>query len=235
MKALCLALLVITLSQLVSADSQPSYGAVQLYGDGDCTQARGGNISLEVNSCLETNQSSAIAALSFPSCRNAQTILYISDQEQCRKPTFWPSISSGNVGDCLSLATGSGIGSVAFICVESVTTVSPGPTGQGASMPSSQTAPSVYQTASSSTPSPTLDSQSPPASTGGLSQGDKVNLAIGVSIGLAALIVAVAGAWYTRLGAIFQLMPQRVRWTARSRDPSPPPPYPEFELYRHPP
>lgn len=235
MKALCLAFLVITLSQLVSADSQPSYGAVQLYGDSDCAQARGGNISLEVNSCLETNQSSAIAALSFPSCRNVQTILYISDQEQCRKPTFWPSISSGNVGDCLSLATGSGIGSAAFVCVESIITVSPGPTGQGTSMPSSQTAPSVYQTASSSTPSPTLDSQSPPASTSRLSQSDKANIAIGISIGLAALIVAVVGAWYTRLGAIFQLMPQRVRWTARSRDPSPPPPYLEFELYHHPP
>lgn len=218
MKALCLAFLVITLSQLVSADSQPSYGTVQLYGDSDCTQARGGNISLEVNSCLDTNQSSAIAALSFPSCRNVQTTLYISDQEQCRKPTFWPSISSGNVGDCLSLATGSGIGSAAFVCVESVTTVSPGPTGQGTSMPSLQTAPSVYQTASSSTPSPTLDSQSPPASTGGLSRSDKINIAIGVSIGLAALIVAVVAAWYTRLGAIDSAPPQPI-------DPAPPPPY----------
>ena len=232
MKALCLAFLVITLSQLVSADSQPSYGAVQLYGDSDCTQARGGNISLEINSCLETNQSSAIAALSFPSCKNVQAILYISDQEQCRKPSFWPSISSGNVGDCLSLAIGSGIGSAAFVCVESVTTVSPGPTGQDVLVPSSQTAPRVYQTASSSTPSPTLYSPNPPASTGGLSQSDKANIAIGISIGLAALVAAVAGVWYARLGAIFQLMPQRVRWTASSRGPDPPPPYREFELYR---
>lgn len=232
MKALCLAFLVITLSQLVSADSQPSYGAVQLYDDGDCTQARGGNISLEVNSCLETSQSLAITALSFPSCGNVQTILYISDQIQCRKPSIWPSISSGNVGDCLSLATGIDIGSAAFVCVESVSAVFPGPTGQGASVPSSHTVPSVYQTVSSSTPFPT-QSQSPPASTSGLSHSDKINIAIGVSIGLAALIVAVVGVWYTRQSAMNGGPAGAMNGDpagAMDDDLAPPPPYQELQL-----
>ena len=224
MKALCLAFLTITLSPLGSADSQPSYGTVQLYGDSDCTKPTGNNISLGVNSCQETNQTSAIAALSFPSCGNGQTILYISDQEQCRKPSFSPPVSSGNVGDCLSLVTGSGIGSAAFICEGSVTTASPSPT-------SSQPVPSVYDTVSSSVPSSTPGPQNP-AISHGLSESDKVSIAVGVSIGVAALVAALVGAWYTRLSWQAAFVPQRIRWTASGGDADPPPPYREFELYR---
>lgn len=238
MNSLYLGFIIVTLAQpcKVSADSQTT-GTVQLYSDDSCSQASGSNISLAVNSCLETNQSAAIAALSFPPCSNdVQPILYISDRIQCDKASIWPSVSSGNIVKCLSLATGAGIGSAAFVCVESVTTVSASPTAHATSQ--ADTAPSSKATtgASSSTHAPESSvrpgAQDPTQSGDGLTQSDKVTIAVGVSIGIAALAVAIAGAWYTRLSAVFQLMPQRVRWMASSGVSDAPPPYREFELYR---
>lgn len=232
MKALYLEFLVVTLSQLLWANSQASYGSIQLYTNGDCTQPESTAIRLEVNACLEINQSSAIAALSFPSCGNLRTILDISDQSNCRNPSFWPPISSGNVGDCLSLVTGSGIGSAAFVCVGEVTTVSSAPTGQGTSVPSVQPDQTVSPSASSSILSPALPSQSPSPSGGGSSRSDEANVAIGVTIGLAALFVAIWGVWYARRSYQLQTLPQNIRWASSHRGPDPPPPYREFELYR---
>lgn len=231
MKTLYLVFIVITLSQLVSANSQDSYGSVQLYGDSDCTQAKGNVIQLEVNSCLETNQSSAIAAVSFPSCRNLKAILDISDQDHCRPPSFWPPTSSGNVGDCLSFATGSGIGSARFICVGSVTTAAPHSTGQGTLTPSLQPVRTVSYTSTSSISSSAAPSRNPAPSDGGLSQSDKVNIAIGVSIGLAALLAAIVGVWYARKSTRISLLPQNIRWV-RNSGPEFPPPYSEFEMRR---
>jgi hypothetical protein len=229
MKTLYLVFIVITLSQLVSASSQASYGSVQLYGDSDCTQAKGNVTQLEVNSCLETNQSSAIAAVSFPSCGNFQAILDISDQDHCRPPSLWPPTSSGNVGDCLSFVTGSDIGSARFICVGSVTTAAPHSTGQGTLTPSLQSVQTVSHTSTSSISSPAAPSRNPAPSDGGLSQSDKV--AIGVSIGLAALFATSVGVLYARRSTRISLLPQNIRWV-RNSGPDVPPPYSEFQMRR---
>ena len=228
MRSLCLAFLLINLSPLVPADSQASHGTVQLYDDGGCTLSKGDLVSLQVNTCLETDQAAGLAALSFPSCGDTVATLYISDLEQCSKSSFSPSTSSGDVGKCLSFINGAGIGSAAFVCVSSVSTVSASPRSQSTSPP-----PSVQQTAPSSAPPPSVQQTAPPSAPqdsqdngshgGGLSHSDKITIAVGVSIGLSALVVA-----------IFQLTPQRIRWPRREGEPDPAPPrYQEFELYHH--
>ncbi len=266
----CMYLTFLTVLTLpTSAISQSSlYGTVQLYDDGDCTLPRGQPVSLAANSCLETNQAAGIAALSFPSCG---TLLYISDTDQCRQPTFSISPSSGAVGECLSLVTGASIGSAAFICTSSVTTASPAPTSQESSTPLSTPSPvtplstpiptttshaptSQESSTPSSTPSPVTPLSTPTPATasskstttttsasnpyddgpsgGHLSRSDKITIAVGVSIGLVAIIIG-----------IIQLTPQRIRWTRHGdgdqepdSDPDPPPyqRFQEFELYHQP-
>ena len=222
MRIPCLSVLLITLFQPLSADAQSSNGTIQLYDDGDCTLPRDA-FSRQINSCLETNQAAGIAALSFPSCGNFPVILYVSDHEKCQRASFSTPPTSGNVGECLSLVTGAGIGSAAFVCVASVTTISASPTSQDSSIPSSQPPSSISQTTSSSTPSASPDPQDHGSTGKKLSRSDRITIAVGVSIGLAALIVAIV-----------QLTPQRIRWPHGDDEVGPaPPPYREFELYHH--
>lgn len=233
MNALFLGSLVATLFQPCKGSDSPSNGTVQFYSDDTCSQPSETSTSLAVNQCLETNQTSAIAALSFPSCSNdVQAVLYISDQVDCKRPSFWPSASTGDVEHCLTFATGSGIGSAAFVCVESVTTVSSGQTSQATSRPDSTATRPTATSTSSPTEAPEGSSQSSShasAPSSGLSLSDRVNIAVGVSIGLAALIVGGSAAWYARISAV---RPQRARWASHANS-DPPPPYREFELYRY--
>jgi len=232
MKALLLGANLVILSQpcLVFADSPASTGVIQLFSDAECTQPSGNNDTLAVNSCLEANQTSAISASAFPSCdNNVQAILYISDLTECQKPTIWPSVSSSTIGQCLTFDTGVGIGSAAFVCVDTTSTLTPtsSSTSTAKATKSSQTS---TVDSSLNTEAPQNSGQSS-NSGGGISQSDKINIAIGLSIGLAALVVAIAAAWYARLGTLYQLRPQRVRWPMNSAL-DPPPTYQEFELRR---
>ncbi len=121
MNLLSIALFASFFAHISTADTE---GSIQLYSDGDCTAKGGGPILTPHDLCIETNQTSSIYAISLPSCPNGHPVLYISDEESCREPSIQPGAQSGNVGDCLFLPTGSGIGSAAFVCIEKVTTVS---------------------------------------------------------------------------------------------------------------
>lgn len=229
MKALLLGANLVILSQpcLVFADSPASTGIIQLFSDAECTRPSGNNETLAVNSCLEANQASAISASAFPSCdNNVQAILYISDQIDCEKPTIWPSVSSSTIDQCLTFDTGVGIGSAAFVCVDTTSTLTPTSTSTAEATKSSQTtAEGSFNTESAQNSGQSSNSG------GGISKSDKINIAIGLSIGLAALIVAIAAAWYARLGTLYQLRPQRVHWPLHPAH-DPPPRYQEFELRR---
>jgi hypothetical protein len=234
----------------VSVKAATSSGIVQLYTDGSCSQPTGDNINIGIESCLNTNGSFGITGRSFPSCAdNISPILYISDLDDCRKPDIWPSVSSGEVGDCLSFVTGSSIGSAAFVCVKSVTTVSPRPnptttmqiqasqsdiqSAQNAASTSSNTK-DPQSSATQSPGVPTIQSQHGSDESDGLSQTDRITIALGVSFGLATLIVGLVALWmgwlslfYTKLGCFFQsmLMPERMQRNARYGNFGPPPPY----------
>jgi len=210
MRSLGIGVLLASFHRAVLGDSL--YGSVQVYEDDKCTQARGDPISLQINSCLEANQSAAIAASSFPSCENGKATLIISDQIQCGKPTIWPPESTTDVSDCLSFSTGSYIGSAAFECVGNVTTISSNPI----------TPPTASHTQGVSTTSPAPNQISDSGSA--LSTSDIISITIGV----VAVFVAIWGVWYARQNIVLPLM---MRWGNGSGDP--PPPYPGRQVEFH--
>jgi len=214
MRSLLICVLLASLDRAALGDSPSLNGSVQVYDDDKCTQARGDPIPLQTNSCLEANQSAAIAALSFPSCETGQATLFISDQIQCGKPTIWPLESAVNVNDCLSFSTGSYIGSAAFECVANVTTVSPNVTTPAAT--------SATQGVSPISPTPAQTSNSG----SGLSVADIITIAIAV----VGIFLAIGGVWYARQNIV---LPQMMRWSNGLGDA--PPPYAErgLEIYRH--
>ena len=222
MRSLSLTLLPIALPLLASAQSGSSYGEIQLYDDQDCTVPRGPPSSKEITKCLETNQSVAVAALSFPSCGgDVPVILSISDREGCETPSYSPFPTSNEVGQCLSLSTGAGIGSAAFICVPagSVSTLSSPPTAHSTLRSSSHT--STAQSTPSSTPAPGQQGgNSPPGS--GSSHSDRIAIGVGVSIPLAAIIIGILQLWLSCITCV------RLEDRPEADDlppPYPPPPY----------
>jgi hypothetical protein len=131
--------------------------------------------------CLETNQSVAIAIISLPSCPpRQQPRLFISDQEDCKTPSFSPAISSESPGQCLFFTSGRGIGSAGFVCRGDTTATSS----------SSNT--TTSQTATSSIIAPTAQPTLGRGSSGssGLSVSDKINLACAIGFGGPGLILA---------------------------------------------
>jgi len=233
MKALLLAWTLAVLSQpcLVLAGSQASSGTIQLWSDGSCTQQSGNNQTIDLDSCLNTNQVAAISAASFPSCPNGQAYLEISDVNNCNAPSIWPLVTSDTVGQCLSFSTGAGIGSAGFQCPSDATSTTVPPSNPTTSDDTSQSS----QTTANSSPAAHVPQSSSQTSGGGskLSQSDKINIAIGVSIGLAALIVSMLSVFYARWGAIIQLRPQRISMLRHEVPLGPPPSYHDlFELRR---
>lgn len=203
MNLLSIALSACSFAHISTADAE---GSFQLYSDGDCTTKQGTPILTPHDTCIETNQASSISALSLPSCPNGHPVLYISDEESCREPTVQPAAQSGNVGDCLFLPTGSGIGSAAFVCIEKVTTVSdtqpPAPTTLKTIVSTSATdaaESSVTSASSASATSPgSNEGQSTPGFSG-LSLSDRIALGCALGVGLPALIFAILqwyNAWY---------------------------------------
>ena len=213
MRSLWIGVLLASLDRAALGDSLSLYGSVQVYDDDKCTQARGGPISLQTNSCLDANQSAAIAASSFPSCKDGQATLFISDQIQCGKPTIWPPESTMDVGDCLSFSTGSYIGSAAFECAGNVTTISSNPA----------TIPTASSTQGVSNPSPTPTQTS--NSTSALSTSD----IIAITIGTVAVFIAIWGLWYARQNIVLPLL---MRWGDGLGEPPPPYPGREVRFYR---
>jgi hypothetical protein len=154
-----------------SADTQ---GFVRVYSNDDCTSSQNTTISLLAGTCLETNQTTAIAIISLPSCPTGQQPrLYISDQEGCGRPSFSPAVSSGSPGECLYLTSGRGIASAAFVCNE-------GPTpGADTSTPGSAITPTAQP----------LSGQGSQASSG-LSRSDSIALGCAIAFGVPGLILA---------------------------------------------
>lgn len=210
------------------ASAQDAQGSVQLYSDDGCSSPTGLPISLLTGDCLETDNVTAIAINSLPSCANGSPVLYISDLDKCQKPSFFPLISSDTVGECLFFATGSGIDSVHFDCSADYTNALTGqatvsqtvsislltiPAGLSASpttssqIPTGEIISAAATTSSALNPIPTA--QSPPdQSTGtssGLSLTNMIALGCGIGIGVPALIFGY------------------LNW--RKRGPEPPPPY----------
>jgi hypothetical protein len=186
-------------AHISTADTE---GSIQLYSDGDCTTKQGAPILTPHGLCIETNQTSSISAISLPSCPNGHPVLYISDEESCRKPSIQPAAQSGNVGDCLFLSTGSGIGSAGFVCIDRVTTVSnaqaPALTILKSIVSTSAAYAAEFSVTSASSTSATSpgsrESQSTPGF-GGLSLSDRISLGCAIGLGIAALIFAIL-TWY---------------------------------------
>jgi hypothetical protein len=190
MKFLFLALFALYLTHLSSADTQ---GSVQLYSDGDCSTTQGKPISRPYNSCIEANQAGSIAAISLPSCPSGLPFLFISDEEKCNRPSIQPAVESNIVGDCLSLLTGSGIGSAAFVCINQVAAVS---NSQPAATPIIEpTVPSTSTSATYATTPEQSATQNTPGSVG-MTFSDKIALGCGLGIGVPALIFGIL-TWYS--------------------------------------
>jgi hypothetical protein len=210
------------------ASAQDAQGSVQLYSDDGCSGSTGLPISLLTEDCLETDNVTAIAINSLPSCANGSPVLYISDLDKCQKPSFFPLISSDTVGECLFFATGSGIDSVHFDCSADYTTALTGqatisqtvssslliiPAELSASPTTSSQIPTVEIISAAATTSsalniiPTAQSSSDHSTdtSSGLSITNKIALGCGIGIGLPAVIFGY------------------LNW--RKRGPEPPPPY----------
>jgi hypothetical protein len=175
-----LALVILFFGDTTSADTQ---GSVQLYSDGDCTTPNGSSIQAVSGFCIPTSQASSIAAKSFPSCSSGKPVLYISDQTGCNPPSIQPGVQSSNIGDCLSLQTGAGIGSAGFLCVDKVTTVGSQPAVATGKNPSSSSTPD------SSTTSDQSSGQNPPIFSG-MDLGNRIALGVGLGIGVPGLVLA---------------------------------------------
>lgn len=212
------------------ASAQDAQGSVQLYSDDGCSSPTGLPISLLTEDCLETDNVTAIAINSLPSCASGSPVLYISDLDKCQKPSFFPLISSDTVGECLFFATGSGIDSVHFDCSADYTNALTGqatvsqtvpislltiPAGLSASPTTSSQIPTdgIISAAAAATTSSALNpiptAQSPPDqstdTSSGLSLTNMIALGCGIGIGVPALIFGY------------------LNW--RKRGPEPPPPY----------
>jgi Mid2 like cell wall stress sensor len=195
MKFLPLALHASFFARISSADTQ---GSIQLYSDSDCSTTQGAPISRPHDSCIETNQASSIAAISLPSCSSGQPILYISDENNCNRPTIQPAVQSGILGDCLSFPTGSGIGSAAFICINRVITVSDTQPLASQTAASTTIKPTVSTTTTheanfwtTSTNAPDQGASHNAQGSSGLSISDKIALGCGLGIGVPALIFGI--------------------------------------------
>jgi hypothetical protein len=215
------------------ASAQDAQGSVQLYSDDGCSGPTGLPISLLTEDCLETDNVTAIAIDSLPSCANGSPVLYISDLNKCQKPSFFPLISSDTVGECLFFATGSGIDSAHFDCSADYTTAITGqvavsqtassslltiPAGLSVSPTTSSQIPTVEiisaGATTSSAPNIIPTAQSPEDqstdTSSGLSLTNKIALGCGIGIGLPTVILGY------------------LNW--RKRSPEPPPPYSPYDF-----
>ncbi|CZR60753.1 uncharacterized protein PAC_10649 [Phialocephala subalpina] len=181
---------------ILSVKSATTQGVVQLFSDSDCTNSTGPPTLLPSGICLGTNDTTAISAISLPTCDKGNPILVISDFEECGTPSISPEVNTGDVGVCLSFLTGSGIGSAAFTCRGQVqvttSTVSNNPPVATTVESSKVSKPTT------ATPSSSASSQSPSSQPGnstshkhGVGFGDRINLGVGIGVGGAAIIVAI--------------------------------------------
>jgi hypothetical protein len=193
-----LALIHVSLSFVLLKAFTYAQGSIQLYLNDDCTDPTETAISLMAEACYNTDQAVAIAAVSLPPCASGRSILTISDYSGCERPSILPLVSSGNIGDCLFLSTGSDIGSAAFQCVVEVTTIpdSPPPdTTSSSNPPVSTHISSTTTTPATITHGSTQPSQSSSSSGGGLGISDKIALGCGIGLGLPAVFFAALTWW----------------------------------------
>jgi hypothetical protein len=170
-------------------------GAVQLFSDSSCETPTGPSRSLLSNACLETNDTTAISAISLPACDNGNPVLVISDLNYCQRPSVSPETSSGDIGVCLYLPTGAGIGSAGFKCIGVVTTLSsnPGPTT------TVESSTSVKSTPTSSQPGKSTSHGD------GIGFSDRISLGVGIGIGGGSIVIAI-------LFGVLQLQRRQQRW-----------------------
>jgi hypothetical protein len=176
---------------LCPASIVSAQGSIQLFSDSNCQNPTGIPISLLSEKCLGTNDTTAISAVSLPTCDNGNPKLVISDLDGCQRPSISPEVSSGDVGVCLFFLTGSGIGSAAFTCVRTMTTISNNPSPETTSSKTTSVSQSRTSPASSTA---TLE---PPSSLQGnqhssdIGLSNRIALGCGIGVGLAAIIVAI--------------------------------------------
>jgi hypothetical protein len=209
------------LNATASAQGASAQGYVQLYSDSGCTKPSGTTIPLAVNICLPSIQAAGIAAVSFPPCESGKPILFISDYDQCRAPSVSQPSSSGNINDCLSFATGSYIGSAAFVCVGDITTISDSqPAAATETTPKSTTTSTLA--INTTTPAPQPSSGQGAGGPNGLSISDRIALGIGIGFGLPTLVVGFLAWYYKYKERREQSVQPRLRLVPHD---GPPPPY----------
>lgn len=203
-----LAVVILLLARPSAAATDPS-GAVKIFSDNGCAQAVKSLSALSVNSCFNTGQALAISVEKFPHCTDGQAGLYISDQKQCGRPSIWPMSSTSMIGECLSFPTGAEIESAAFQCSST-----DDDTASTAKSGSSVAVPKASQVFGSESPTPTpsggitstevplATATTAPTKDGGLDEGDKIGMAVGLSLGIAGLIIAMITLKYTRQAAV---------------------------------
>lgn len=184
-------------------------GAVKVFNDNGCNQVLKSISTLSVNSCFNTGEALAISVVEFPPCTDGQATLYISDQKQCGRPSIWPMSSTSVEGECLSFPTGAGIESAAFQCssngddtastsIEAFST----PVPRESQVYGSETPTSFLSATTISTETPLASASTAPTKNGGLDESDKIGIAIGLSLGIAGLILALITLKYTRQTAV---------------------------------
>lgn len=189
----------------IFADAASTNGTIQLYSDNECADALNGSFSLAIDSCFGADDVLSIVSSSFPSCPSGRPTLFISDLEDCARPSIWPRISSSEVGKCLSFSTGAAIGSAAFICLGETTTASRKPVSTETS--------STKLSSSLRSPQPenTAHSQFPGAREDGSDKADDIAMGVGIAFGLATFFIGCAALYfgwlsviYSKLGVLFQ-------------------------------